>query len=95
MIDLGLSHAELKQFKSALVNSHDARTTILVLDRDEHELHELTGQVISGSVDFDWHSDVDRSCSFEMVDTGRQFHFVPDGPSEVRPSARGTIFDRG
>lgn len=82
MIDLGLHHADRRAFVAALQDTHEARTTVEVLDRDEQVLHELTDRVVGGSVDVDATEAIDRTLNLELADDDKAFHFVPQGPGD-------------
>lgn len=82
MLDLGLSVAEHREYHAALRHSHAARTTVMVLDRDEKPLVDLPFLVTSGAVNVDIHQPVDRSLELELVETDRKFKFIPDGAAD-------------
>lgn len=84
MIDLGLTAAERRAFRDALLHSYSARTRFTVLDRDEQPIGEaFEGRVLTGQVDFDASARPDRSLQLTFADDDRRFRFVPSGAHDA------------
>ncbi len=82
MIDLGLKAEDRRAFMAALQDTHEARTSVEILDRDEGDPIDLTDRVVGGSVDVDATEAIDRTLNLELSDDDKAFHFVPQGPGE-------------
>ena len=66
MLDLGLSHAEHRQFMEAMQSTHDARTQVEILDRTSRSSASWMQAVVSGAVDVDDSQPVSRSLTLEL-----------------------------
>lgn len=82
MLDLGLKPSEHRQFMEAMQGTHDARTQVEILDRDEHIMREIDISVVSGAVDVDETQPVSRSLTLELADPDHRFNFAPDAPGD-------------
>lgn len=83
MLDLGLTQRQLETFYATLTGSHRARTTLEVLDRDEHVIDTIEDVVMTGSVDVDSKSRPDRTLQVQFVNEGKRFHFAPGGAGDT------------
>jgi hypothetical protein len=74
MIDLGLTSGQKVDYRNALVNSHQMRTTVRLLEMD-HTVVQIfnTGNlsVLDGAVTFDESEHVSRALSLDVFDPGK------------------------
>lgn len=82
MIHLGLSAAEHRVFHRALAHTHQAATTVTVLDRDEQVIMDVPLRVTTGAVHIDTTQPVNRSLELELAESDQRFHFIPDGAGD-------------
>jgi hypothetical protein len=87
VIDVGLKASDRRKFHDALKHSHDIRSRVEVLDRDEQIVSTLDDIVLPGStVDIDASQRPDRVLQLQLADVDRGFHFAPSS------AARSSMF---
>lgn len=79
----GLTYAELIEYHRALVNTHERKITVRVLDLNENVLTSLTADILDGVITIDVDRDPIRVLDFTFLDPNRVVQFEPDSPSDA------------
>lgn len=86
MIDLGLSGANFNNYKNALVNSHDTRTSVTLMDLEHNFVADLvnsnTMMFIDGIVNIDSTQKISRQLQMTLLDPGKAATQATDTPTD-------------
>lgn len=91
MIPIGLSVQEQQAFNDSLVEDHEMRVRVLILDMDHGVKGELSGRVIDGQVDIDATQDIQRSVSMTILDPENSLGIDTDTPESAGAMASSMV----
>lgn len=83
MIPLGLSATDQALFERGLCDDHEIDLRVTILDLEHSPMGIANGRVLSGQVDIDTNSDVDRSLAIELLDTDNSLALADTTPTQV------------
>lgn len=91
MLRLGLSAADWRAYKNALVNSHRIRVTARIHDGDEKPVSTITSRILSGAVQVDMSQSPIRTLELTLLEPRRAPAWLPDGASDSHVFANNFI----
>lgn len=83
MLRLGLTAAELRIYNRTLVDTHERRIEVQVLDLEGKVLRSLTPKVLDGQVVIDVTQSPTRVLTLTFLDPSRSLAFEPDSPGDA------------
>lgn len=83
MLRLGLTAAELRAYNRGLVQTHERRIEVQVMNLEGHVLRSLTPKVLDGQVVIDVTQTPTRILTLTFLDPSRSLAFEPDSPSDA------------